>query len=81
MGNDKTLKYLVSGAVELTRSIQQTGDRRHSDAFGGLTLVFDWQKGSFLGSLTISVPIVIYSFQPNSGLFELYVDGTGSILM
>lgn len=78
MGNDKTLKYLVSGAVEADSDPSNKLEIEDIQTpFGGLTLVFDWQKGSFLGSLTISVPIVIYSFQLNSGLFELYVDGTG----
>ena len=76
--NNRTLDYLVSGAVEVDAS---SGNSVKIDKIetplGGMTMVFDWEKGSFLGTLTFNIPIQMGAIELSSGMFECMFSGQG----
>lgn len=75
---NRTLDYLVSGAVEVDAS---SGNSVKIDKIetplGGMTMVFDWEKASFLGTLTFNIPIQMGMIELSSGMFEVMFSGKG----
>lgn len=77
--NNRTLDYIVEGAVRVDPS---DGNSMKIDQIntplGGLTMVFDWEKGSFMGTLTVNVPIALGALvQLTSGTYEIMFSGEG----
>ncbi|MCB0819258.1 MAG: carboxypeptidase regulatory-like domain-containing protein, partial [Bacteroidetes bacterium] len=78
MDNDRTLDYVVSGAIEVDDSDGNSIAIKNIDTpLGGLTIVFDWEKVAFTGTLEIKVPIQMGTVSLNSGMFEIQFDGSG----
>jgi hypothetical protein len=77
--NNRTLDYQVVGAVRVDPS---SGNSVKIDQIqtplGGLAMVFDWEKGSFMGTLTINVPIALGALvELTSGTYEVMFSGEG----
>jgi len=77
--NNRTLDYQVVGAVRVDPS---SGNSVKIDQIktplGGLTMVFDWEKGSFMGTLTVNVPIALGALvELTSGTYEVMFSGEG----
>jgi len=74
----RELEYMVSGAVEVvpdgTNSLKVD---KIETPLGGMTMVFDWQKGSFLGTLNFNIPIQMGAIQIDNGMFECMFSGEG----
>lgn len=78
MDQDKTLDYIVSGAIEVDASDGNSVAIKNIDTpLGGLSIVFNWEKVSFTGTLVIKVPIQMGTVSLNSGMFEIQFDGSG----
>ncbi|MEX1187687.1 MAG: carboxypeptidase-like regulatory domain-containing protein, partial [Bacteroidia bacterium] len=76
--SDRTLDYIVSGAIEVDASDGNSIAVKNIDTpLGGLTIVFNWEKVSFTGTLVIKVPIIMGTVSLNSGMFEIQFDGSG----
>lgn len=75
---DRILDYEVTGAVEVAKG---SGNSLEIDKIktplGDLNMVFDWDRASFLGTLTINVPIQMGAIELNNGLFECMFSGQG----
>jgi hypothetical protein len=75
---DKTLDYLVVGAMEVDASSGNSIKVDKIDTpLGGMSMVFDWEQGIFIGTLEINVPITISTVTLNSGLMEVCAGGKG----
>lgn len=78
MDNDRTLDYIVSGAIEVDDSDGNSIAIKNIDTpLGGLSIVFDWERVAFTGTLEIKVPIQMGTVSLNSGMFEIQFDGSG----
>lgn len=78
LSDDKTLTYLVSGAVEVSQADENALKIDKIDTpLGGMSIVFDWQTGMFLGSVNIDFPITISTVTLNSGMMEICFSGKG----
>lgn len=76
--NDRILDYEVTGAVEVSKGSGNSLEiEKIETPLGDLNMVFDWDNASFLGTLTINIPIQMGAVELNNGLFECMFSGKG----
>ena len=75
---DNRIDYIVSGAVEADNEKDSELDIAEVNTpLGGLTIVYDWNTSSFIGSLSVTVPIQFGAATLEEGLFEIMFGGNG----